>query len=84
MKKDKIFFTKSLPERKKRITFAPRESGTSLEVCAGHERKEEIKISKKKLSIKLAGIKKDFYFCTRFLKHGFGIKQNDTFIDILD
>ncbi|MFC6098095.1 hypothetical protein ACFPVY_15675, partial [Flavobacterium qiangtangense] len=45
-KKDKIFFTKSLPERKKRITFAPRESGSSLGICAGCERKEEIKISK--------------------------------------
>jgi len=43
----KIFFTKSLPERKKRITFAPRESGSSLEVCVGCERKEEIKISEK-------------------------------------
>jgi len=41
-----------------------------LEVCAGRERKEEIKISEKKLSRKLAGIKKDFYFCTRFLRHG--------------
>ena len=47
MKKDKIFFTKSLPERKKRITFAPRESGSSLGICAGCEGKEEIKISKK-------------------------------------
>ncbi|MFC6095612.1 hypothetical protein ACFPVY_03050 [Flavobacterium qiangtangense] len=70
MKKDKIFFAKSLPERKKRITFAPRESGSSLGICAGCEGKEGIKISEKKLSRKLAGIKKDFYFCTRFLKHG--------------
>ena len=74
-KEIKFFFRKSLPETKKRITFAPRTSGSSLGVCAGWEKNEGIKISEKKLSQKLAGIEKDFYFCTRFLRHGNGNKK---------
>ena len=65
---------KSLPEIKKGFTFAPRESGSSLrDWQAGKKREMRISL-KKKLHKKLAGLKKDFYFCTRFLKHGNGTK----------
>jgi len=60
-----------LPEIKKGFTFAPRKSGSSLrDWVSDWEGKKEMKISKKKLQKKLAGFGKEFYFCTRFLKHG--------------